>query len=76
MSSILLYLLFVPGEDGSGRHDACLVSERTFDQAAALESHSGDAVYTLRFNRSRERRRGWVMAGFEVVGSRLAGAAA
>jgi hypothetical protein len=63
-------LAFVPGEDASGRHDACLVSERAFAEGAALNAAVGECVYTFRFNRARERGRGWVLAGFEIVGVR------
>jgi hypothetical protein len=67
-------LLFIPGDDASGRHDACLVSERAFAEAGALEATVEDRVYTFRFNRPRERGRGWVLAGFEVEAARAAGA--
>ena len=30
----------------------------------------GKIVYTFRFNRPRDRGRGWVLAGFEVLGSK------
>ena len=63
-------LAFVPGEDESGRHDACLVSERAFADGAPLDAYVGDCVYTFRFNRPRERGRGWVLAGFEIAGVR------
>lgn len=63
-------LAFVPGEDESGRHDACLVSERAFAEGAALNAAVGECVYTFRFNRVRERGRGWVLAGFEMAGVR------
>lgn len=63
-------LAFVPGEDESGRHDACLVSERAFAEGAALNAAVGECVYTFRFNRARERGRGWVLAGFEIAGVR------
>lgn len=63
-------LAFVPGEDESGRHDACLVSERAFADGAPLDAYVGDCVYSFRFNRPRERGRGWVLAGFEIAGVR------
>lgn len=60
-------LLFVPGEDESGRHDACLVTERAYTEGAPLDAYVGDFVYTFRFNRPRDRGRGWVLAGFEIM---------
>lgn len=60
-------LVFVPGLDESGRHDACLVSERAFEEGGPLEAFLGDCVYTFKFNRVRDRGRGWVLAGFEIV---------
>jgi hypothetical protein len=65
-------LLFVPDEDESGRYDACLVTERAFEQRLPLEAYLGDSVYTFRFNRPRARGRGWVLAGFEIVAARAA----
>ena len=35
-----------------------------------LETTVGDDIFTFRFNRVRERGRGWVMAGFEVSAAR------
>jgi len=63
-------MLFVPGDDISGSHDAYLVGERTFDDAPAMQVRAPDHVYTMRFNRVRERGRGWVLAGFEILGAR------
>ena len=60
-------VLFVPGEDESGRYDACLVTERTFAEEAPLQAFLGGCLYTFKFNRPRERGRGWVLAGFEIV---------
>jgi hypothetical protein len=60
-------LLFVPGEDESGQHDACLVPERTYAERASLEASVGNCVYTFRFNRPRDSGRGWVLAGFEIL---------
>lgn len=62
-------LLFVPGEDESGRHDACLVPERTFTESKELEAYLGGCIYTFQFNRPRDRGRGWVLAGFEIMAS-------
>ena len=65
-----LTLMFVPGQDSSGRHDACLVSERDFAERTPLSTLAGDRLFRLRLNRARERGRGWVLAGFEVVSAR------
>jgi hypothetical protein len=64
-------LAFIPGEDASGRHDSWLVSERTFAEGVAHDASVGECTYSFRFNRARERGRGWVMAGFEIVGARV-----
>lgn len=66
-----LTLLFVPGLDSSGRHDACLVSERDFAERAPLCTLAGNRLFRMRLNRARERGRGWVLAGFEVLSARL-----
>ena len=60
-------LLFVPGEDEGGRHDACLVTERAFSERVPLTAYVEDCLYTFRFNRPRDRGRGWVLAGFEIL---------
>lgn len=59
--------LFVPGDDDSGRHDAFLVSESTYELRATYRAHVGSASYTLKFNRVRRKGRGWLLAGFEIV---------
>jgi hypothetical protein len=69
-------LLFLPGEDASGRHDACLVSDRTFARHARYETAVGGCVYTLYFDCARERGRGWVLAGTEIVAARPEAASA
>lgn len=61
---------YVPGADSSGRYDVLLVSE-SFAQAKPLcEVRLGEQVYDLRINHIRQKGRGWVAAGFEVVGVR------
>ncbi|MDX2218578.1 MAG: hypothetical protein SF172_06095 [Burkholderiales bacterium] len=63
---------YVPGADSSGRYDVLLVSE-AFAQAKPLcEVRLGDQLYDLRINHIRQKGRGWVAAGFEVVGVREA----
>jgi hypothetical protein len=59
--------LFVPGSDESGRHDAFLVSESTYQQHSTLRTRAGSNSYQLRFNRVRGRGRGWLLAGFEIL---------
>jgi hypothetical protein len=63
-------LLVVPGADTCGRHDACLVSERAFAERSKIVAHADNRAFSLRLNRVRERGRGWVLAGFEVLTSR------
>ena len=65
-----LSLLYVPGNDESGRADAYLTSEETAAQRKLFETTVGDDTFTFRFNRVRERGRGWVMAGFEITAAR------
>jgi hypothetical protein len=65
-----LSLLYLPGDDESGRHDAYLVGEATAAERNLLETTAGDEIFTFHFNRVRERGRGWVMAGFEVTAAR------
>lgn len=59
--------LFVPGDDGSGRRDAFLLPESTFQQQHSYHARTGDEAYTVKFNRVRNKGRGWILAGFEVV---------
>ena len=65
-----LSLLYVPGDDESGRHDAYLASDASSADRKLFETTAGDDIFTFRFNRVRERGRGWVMAGFEVIEAR------
>jgi hypothetical protein len=59
--------VFVPGADASGRHDAFLVPENLRRENAAFRARAGNDLYKLRFNRVRNKGRGWVLAGFEIV---------
>lgn len=59
--------LFVPGDDASGRRDAFLVPESVHSHERAYRARVGDEDFALRFNRVRERGRGWILAGFEIV---------
>jgi hypothetical protein len=60
-------LIFAPGREASGRHDAYLVAESTYESREALRATLGGTTFTIRFNRIRERGRGWILAGFEVT---------
>jgi len=59
--------LFVPGDDDSGRRDAFLVSEKTFELQATYNAYIGNDSFMLKFNRVRGRGRGWILAGFEIL---------
>jgi hypothetical protein len=59
--------VFVPGADDSGRHDAFLLPENLQRDNAAFRARAGNDLYKLRFNRVRNKGRGWVLAGFEIV---------
>jgi len=61
-------MLFVPGGDSSGRHDAFLVTESTMLRGQAFEAQLGDQTFSFRLNRVRDRGRGWMLAGFEIFG--------
>jgi hypothetical protein len=63
-------LLFVPGDDSCGRHDAWLVSDRAFGERTKLVVAADGKDFSLRLNRARMRGRGWVLAGFEVSTAR------
>jgi hypothetical protein len=67
-----LSLLYIPGEDEAGRHDAYLTSDAGAAERALFDTAVGEDIFTFRFNRVRERGRGWVMAGFEVTAARRA----
>ena len=58
--------VFVPGSDDSGRHDAFLLPEKV-QRDNAFRTRVGNDLYKLRFNRVRNKGRGWVLAGFEIV---------
>ena len=59
--------LYVPGDDDSGRRDAFLVSESTYDLQATYNAHVGAEAFALKFNRVRAKGRGWILAGFEIL---------
>ena len=62
--------LYVPGDDASGRRDAFLVSETTYDLQATYNTHVGNEPFTFKLNRVRAKGRGWILAGFEIVPSK------
>ena len=64
--------LFVPGDDGSGRRDAFLLAETTYQQQYSYHARTGEEAYTIKFNRVRNKGRGWILAGFEVVPAKRA----
>ena len=59
--------LFVPGDDESGRRDAFLVSEGTYELQSSYRAHVGNDSFTVKFNRVRAKGRGWILAGFEIL---------
>ena len=63
-------MLYVPGDDPNGGHDAYLIAERTYDEGRTFEAVAGGSTYSFRFNRVRERGAGWVLAGFEILAAR------
>jgi hypothetical protein len=66
-------MLFVPGQDSTGRQDAFLVSESAMVQGRAYDAAVGDLTFSFRLNRVRDRGRGWLLAGFEIFGMRKVG---
>jgi hypothetical protein len=65
-----LSVLYIPGPDDSGRNDAYLTCADVADGRKLFDTLVGEDVFTFRFNRVRERGRGWVMAGFEITSMR------
>ena len=59
--------LFVPGGDASGRGDGFLLPEGRYETRLAFIAATPAGRFRVRFNRIRDRGRGWVLAGFEVV---------
>jgi len=60
-------LPFVAGVDRGGRQDAYLLSDRSYAAAAIFTAELDGTTFAFRHNRARERGRGWVLAGFEVI---------
>jgi hypothetical protein len=59
-------MLFVPGDDPSGRNDAFLVAESAIADRRSFVAEIGGQTFTLGLNRVRDRGRGWALAGFEI----------
>ena len=66
-------MLWIQGDDDSGSRDGYLISERTFGEGLTYEVRTRQNAYSFRFNRVRERGRGWILAGFEIIAARPAG---
>ncbi|HYC38384.1 MAG TPA: hypothetical protein VEC19_18295 [Usitatibacter sp.] len=62
-----LTLLFMPGDDASGRHDGFLMLDGCYDVADAFAVRLAEEAFHIRFNRVRLKGRGWVLAGFELL---------
>jgi hypothetical protein len=60
-------MLFVAGDDDSGRRDGFLFPAWGFELQAEYEAALGTTVFRLRFNRVRMQGPGWILAGFEMV---------
>lgn len=65
-------LAFVQGDDAGGRRDAFLLEQGAFTTADTFQLVADGIAFEFRFNRIREEGRGWVMAGFEVIGAQAA----
>lgn len=59
-------LLFIPGKDGSGRDDACLIDPATFARGTAIPALVHGVPYAFHFTRPCESGRGWMLARFEI----------
>jgi hypothetical protein len=66
-ASMPLDLLWVPGDDASGRRDAFIMADRRLDEYGAIRIGIGADVFTLKFNRMRDQGRGWALAGFAIA---------
>jgi hypothetical protein len=59
-------MLFVAGEDASGRNDAFLVAESAIADRRPFVAEVDGQSFTMGLNRVRDRGRGWALAGFEI----------
>jgi hypothetical protein len=64
-------LLYVPGEEKSGHRDLVVGAESLATDRRVFATRAAGKDFTLRINRIRERGRGWVFAGFEVLGKQV-----
>jgi len=62
--------IYVPGENDSGDMDSIILDERSFAHDSPYELAFADRVFEVRLNRLLRRGRGWVAAGYEIVGIR------
>jgi hypothetical protein len=60
--------LYLPEGDVSGRLDMVLLDENQFLQGTRYEVTIDDRVFEIGVNRLLRRGRGWVAAGYEIVG--------
>jgi hypothetical protein len=63
-------ILYVPGEEDSGRGDTILVDEKHFQHDGRYSLAFDERVFEARLNRLLRRGRGWVAAGYEITGVR------
>jgi hypothetical protein len=63
-------ILYLPGEDDTGRGDTMILDEKHFQHDGRYELAFDDRVFEARLNRLMRRGRGWVSAGYEVTGVR------
>lgn len=62
--------LYVPGPDSSGQRDMLIGADTLMQQDGISEIACGGKVFEVRVNRQRMKGRGWVGAGFEILGVR------
>jgi hypothetical protein len=60
--------VYLPGKDPSGSLDTILVAEGVFADKANFELVLDQQTYVIELNRMRRQGRGWVVAGFEIIG--------
>ena len=66
----LVPILYIPGDDESGRGDTIVLDEKHFQPDGCYELAFEDRVFDARLNRLMRRGRGWVAAGYEITGLR------
>jgi len=62
--------LYVADQDESGRFDTIILDESRFLAETRYQLACDDRVFDIRLNRLLQRGRGWVSAGFEIMGVR------